>query len=201
MDFTAIKNNLEAKDYKVSTFATAKEAMEYLDREVDGTTVGIGGSQTAHQIGLYEHLSTHNKVSWHHVPEEGKTMNDIRMDARAAEIYFSSANGIAETGEIVNIDGGGNRVSETCYGHKKVYFIIGRNKITPDLDSAIYRARNVASPLNCKRFNAKTPCNTDDPKCHDCKSPQRICKVMTIHFMKPSLMEYEVVLIDEDLGY
>ena len=180
MDFTKIKANLEKKGYKVSTFETAAEAMEYIDREVDGRTVGIGGSMTAHQIGLYEHLKAHNKVSWHHVQEEGKTVNDLRMEARQAEIYFSSANGIAETGEIVNIDGMGNRISETCYGHKKNYFIIGRNKITPDMESAIYRARNVASPLNCKRFNAPNPCNSDDMKCYDCASPSRICKSFSV---------------------
>ena len=201
MDFSEIKGNLEKLGYKVSTFANKEEAMDYIDREVDGTTVGIGGSMTAHEIGLYERLITHNEVLWHHRPQEGKSADEIRAEAGNTEIYFSSANAIAKTGEIVNIDGCGNRIAETCYGHKKVYYIIGRNKITEDLDSAIYRARNIASPLNCKRFNLKNPCSQGEMKCHDCKSQTRICRIMSIHFMKPTSQEYEIILIDEDLGY
>ena len=110
---------------------------------------------------------------------------------------------MAKTGEIVNIDGMGNRIASTVFGHKKLYFIVGKNKIADDLDGAIWRARNIAAPLNAKRFNVKTPCVAHGGgKCFDCKSPERICNGMVITMGKMSgVGEMEVVLIGEELGY
>ena len=124
-----------------------------------------------------------------------------RLAATRSEIYISSVNAISESGEIVNIDRVGNRVAGISFGPEKVYFLVGINKITPDLDSAIYRARNVAAPLNAKRLKLKTPCAKKADKCYDCKSPDRICCNMSIFLHKPIGREYEVVLINEPLGY
>lgn len=201
MDFTVLKSNLENSGYKVSCFAAAKDAVEYLENEIKGTTVAFGGSVTVQETGLYEALGRNNAVIWHWKPSEGKSPAEMCDLARKAEVYISSVNGIAETGETVNIDGNGNRVAETIYGHKKVYLIVGKNKVAPNLHSAVERARNVAAPLNAKRLNMKTPCAEKGDRCYDCKSPQRICRALSIFLTKPSGCEYEVVLIDEKLGY
>ena len=129
-DFTTVKKNLESKRFRVSTFATAEEAADYLDRSIDGVSVGIGGSVTAEQMGLYEKLSGHNRVFWHWRPESAE---DPRREAMTADMYITSVNGMAETGELINIDGNGNRVASSLYGHKKVWFIVGRNKLAPTL--------------------------------------------------------------------
>jgi len=201
MDFTNIKKNLEALEYKVSCFETAAEAAEYLTGAIQNTTVGFGGSMTLKEMGLYEKLGETNKVYWHWILPEGMTQDDARAHARNTEVYLSSANGIAETGEIVNIDGNGNRVAETLFGHKKVYIIAGKNKIAPDYDGALWHARNVASPKNAQRMQKKTPCAVKGDKCYDCKSPDRICRGLVVLWKKPMAAEYEVVLINEDLGY
>jgi len=120
MDFGTVKKNLEEKGYAVSCFATAAQAADYMGNAIVGKTVGIGGSATVNQMGLYEKLSKANQVSWHGRMPAGKTDGQIRMQARAAEVYISSVNGLAETGEIINIDGLCNRVSEILYGHRKV---------------------------------------------------------------------------------
>lgn len=201
MDFTTIKNNLEALEYKVSCFETGAEAAEYLAASIQNTTVGFGGSMTLRDLGLYERLGENNKVYWHWILPEGMTQDDARAMARTTDVYLSSANGIAETGEIVNIDGNGNRVAETLFGHKKVYIIVGKNKIAPDYDGALWRARNIASPKNAQRMNRKTPCAVNGDKCYDCKSPDRICRGLTVLWKKPMAAEYEVVLINEDFGF
>ncbi len=110
-------------------------------------------------------------------------------------------NGIAETGEMVNIDGTGNRVAGSLYGHRKVYFVAGRNKIAPTLQEAAHRARNVAAPMNAARHNYKTPCAVTQDRCHHCKSPDRICNAQVIYWRKMNHMNMEVVLINEDLGF
>ena len=123
-----------------------------------------------------------------------------RDAAIGADVYLTSVNGLAETGELINIDGTGNRVAATLYGHKKIYFIIGRNKLAPTYDEALWRARNIASPKNAHRLQKKTPCAIKGDRCYDCKSPDRICRGLVVHWGPMMGMEMEVILIDEDLG-
>ena len=168
----------------------------YLNEQLDGTVVGFGGSETAWKLGLYQSLGTHNQCLW-------LRMGDDTVAAMDAPNYICSANGVAETGELVNIDGRGNRVAATLFGKKKLFFIIGENKIAPDLESAIHRARNVAGPLNARRLNRKTPCAMgQEVKCYDCKSPERICAAMVIHWQPPGSVEHgEVILVRQELGF
>ena len=194
MDFTMLKENLEKKGFAVSCFATGAEATAYLLEELKDKVVAFGGSMTLRDLGLYEKLTEQNKALWH-------WMGDTTEQAKEAEVYLSSVNGLAETGEIINIDGHCNRVSGTLYGHKKVYFVIGRNKIAPDFHSALHRARNIAAPMNARRLGKNTPCATGELRCHDCQSPERICRALTVLWTKPTSCPYEVILIDEDLGY
>ena len=193
--FDTVKKNLEARGFSVRTFATAAEAAAYLNEAIDGKTVGFGGSVTLKDMGLYELLGSHNEVHWHWVngQEERKT-------AMGTQVYLSSANGLAETGEIINIDGSGNRVASTLYGHEKVYLVIGRNKLAPTYDEALWRARNIASPKNAQRLGRKTPCAVKGDRCYDCKSPERICRGLVVLWGPMMGMETEVILVDEDLG-
>ena len=204
MDFSTVEKNLKGRGYAVACFETASEAVKYLDGQIDRKTVGMGGSMTIDQMGLFEALRSHNTVSWHQKMQqmpEGKTSQEVRAAANASAVYISSVNGLAETGEIINIDGTCNRVSAILYGHEKVYLVIGRNKLAKDYDSALYRARNIASPLNAKRLGVKTPCAAKGDKCYDCNSPERICRCLSVLWEKPMTGEFEVILIDEDLGY
>lgn len=195
MSFEIVKKNLESRGFLVKTFATAGEAAAYLDSAIDGASVGFGGSMTLKDMGLYERLESHNEVCWHWVngPED-------RMKAMNTQVYVTSANGLAETGEIINIDGSGNRVASTLYGHKKVYFVIGRNKLAPTYEEALWRARNIASPKNAQRLGVKTPCAIQGDRCYDCKSPDRICRGLVVLWGPMIGMETEVILVDEDLG-
>lgn len=200
-DFTKLKNNLENKSYAVSVFDTKEAAAEYLNAQIDGKTVGFGGSVTLREMNLFAMLSTHNTVYWHDAKPESMTVAQTRTAAARAEIYLSSVNGISEQGEIVNIDNTGNRVAAISYGPDKIYLVLGFNKVAPDLTSALDRARNVAAPLNAKRLNRKTPCAVHADKCYDCKSPDRICRNLSVLWTKPSGAEYEIILINESLGY
>ena len=189
-----LKENLIKKGYIANVFSNTLEAKEYLLKTITNKTIGIGGSTTIDQLNIYDDLCKNNTVYWHWKE------NDVLAKAITTDVYLSSANAISMNGEIVNIDANCNRVASTLYGHEKVYFIIGRNKITDNLDDAINRARNIASPLNAKRLNKKTPCAID-LKCHDCKSPERICKALVVLYEKVNKANHEVILIDEDLGY
>ena len=200
MDFSILKQNLENKNYKVNTFDNSKEAVAYLQKEIVNTTVGIGGSVTVDEIGLFDAIKDNNKVFWHWKDKSTLSWQETLCEAANAEIYITSANGVAETGEIINIDGTGNRVAATMFGHKKVYIIIGKNKIAKNYDEALFRARNIAAPLNAKRLN-KEPPGVKLGKCIDCNSPQRICRGLFVLWQKPTSYDCEVILINENLGY
>ena len=195
MAFETVKKNLEARGFSVSTFSTAAEAAAYLDSAIDGTTVGIGGSMTVQQMGLHEKLAAHNEVHWHWT--DGP---EARAKAAHADVYITSANGLTENSEVINVDGAGNRVASTLYGHKRVYFIIGRNKLAPTYDEALWRARNIAAPKNAQRLGKKTPCAVKGDRCYDCKSPDRICRGLVVLWGPSMGVETEIVLVDEDLG-
>ena len=195
MAFENVKKNLEARGFAVSTFSTAAEAAAYLDRSIDGVSVGIGGSMTVREMGLHEKLAAHNEDHWHWTDGE-----EARVKAAHAAVYITSANGLAETGEVINIDGAGNRVAATLYGHRKVYFIIGKNKLAPTYDEALWRARNIAAPKNAQRMGKKTPCAVKGDRCYDCRSPERICRSLVVLWGPSVGGEVEIVLVDEDLG-
>ena len=192
-DLEKLRANLEARGFRTAYFPTADEAAAYLDGRINGKTVAFGGSMTLKSMELYPKLSSHNQVVWHW---EGGALKDAVL----TDVYITSANALAETGEIVNIDGNGNRVSSTLYGHQKVYFLVGVNKIAPDFEAALWRARNVAGPHRAQQLGKKTPCAVKADRCYDCKSPDRVCNAMVTLWGPMTGMETEILLVDEDLG-
>ncbi|WP_420908119.1 lactate utilization protein [Dysosmobacter acutus] len=196
MMFDKVSKALKSRGFAVSRFGTAAEAADYLNQSIDGKTVGFGGSVTLQEMGLYETLGSHNEVVWH-----WKGGPELRREAMTTQVYLTSVNGLAETGELVNIDGSGNRVAGSLFGHEKVYLVVGRNKIAPTYEEALWRARNIAAPKNAKRLGAKTPCAAKGDRCYDCAGPGRICRALVVLWEPMTGMETEVVLVDEELGY
>lgn len=194
-------SNLRKRGFSVAYFDTAAEAADYLDRSIDGKTVGVGGSVTLQEMGLYDKLSTHNRMFWHWYAPQNVPMQETHRMAATAQVYLSSANAIAATGEILNIDGTGNRVASTLYGHEKLYIVAGENKIAENYDAALWRARNIASPKNAQRLVKKTPCALKGDKCYDCSSPERICRGLVVLWEPMLSTETEIILVGESLGY
>ena len=199
-DYEKLTRALEARGFRVSFFPTGEEAAAYLTGAIRGKTVGAGGSETLRQLGLLEALSRENTVYSHALP--GADRAEAIRQAALAQVYLSSANGLAETGELINIDGRGNRVSATLARHEAVYFVVGRNKIRPDFSRALDRARNIAGPKNAVRLKLNTPCAVRGDRCYDCQSPDRICRALAVLWAAPTgVGTTEVVLIDQDLGF
>ena len=187
--------NLRLRGFRASHFASGEEAAAYLAGQIQGCTVGFGGSKTLDQLGLYERLGQNNTVYWHW-KAPGK---EARRQAVFTDVYCCSANAISEDGEIFNIDGTGNRVAGTLFGHDRVFIVAGTNKICPDFDAALKRARNTAAVQNAARLDKKTPCRIDGV-CHDCHGKEGICRALTVLWGPMNGMETEIVLIDGDWG-
>ncbi len=192
MDTGAVGRAFAARGFEFKYFPKKDQAAEYIAQKCAGKSVSLGGSMTLKEMGFPESFDGSTEVHWHWV-NKGEYF-------QTPDIYLTSANALSETGEIVNIDGNCNRVSGTLFGAKSCIFVCGTNKLRPTLEAAISRARNIAAPLNAKRLNKATPC-AKDSKCHDCLSPERICRAMVIHMGPPqSMSECELVLIGEELG-
>ncbi|MCC8180002.1 MAG: lactate utilization protein [Planctomycetes bacterium] len=197
MDTAQIRENFHKHGFASQFFSTKEEAVAYLVNTLDKKTIGFGGSVTLKEMGLYEALSEKNAVVWHNrIPDF-----EVRRLANYARVYITSANAVTESGEIVNIDGTGNRIAMTAFGPDVCYFVVGRNKLVPTLADALNRSQNIAAPPNARRVGAKTPCAVKGDKCYDCNSPERICRMTIIHHRAPLGMKCEVIFIDEDLGY
>ena len=193
---------LKKNRYSVSHFSTSREAADYLDRSLDQRVIGFGDSVTMSHMRLYERLSAHNTVYDPKQSKDNDEFLDISKKCLTTEIFLTSVNAISESGELVNIDGTGNRIAGSLFGHEKVYFIAGTNKIEPTLEKAIWRARNIAAPQNAKRLELRTPCAIKGDRCYNCSSPDRICNALTIHWKKMNdVQDVEILLIDEELGF
>jgi hypothetical protein len=194
---------LEAHDFKALYISTKGEAVEEIWKYITPKQrVGVGGSLTIRELGILEQLEAKGHTVYNHwKPGLSKeSVLEIRKFQMTSDIFLSSINAITMNGELVNIDGIGNRVNSTNFGPGKVILVAGYNKIVEDVQEGIKRIKNVAAPLNARRLNIDVPC-AKLGKCVDCTTPNRICRVVVIHERKPSLTDILIILVGEELGF
>ena len=194
--------NLKKHDFDAhlaSNRATAKEMA--LTMAGGYESYGLGGSATTRELGLADALAAAGKTIFDHWnPGKGMTDLEIRLNQGRCDCFLCSANAISASGEIVNVDGIGNRNNAMTFGCPKVIIIAGMNKVTADLSSALERVRTIAAPMRAKSLNTKTPC-AETGTCNDCNAPQRICRVTTILHRKPMMTDVSVILINDTMGF
>jgi L-lactate utilization protein LutB len=182
---------------------TSQQAHDYILREAaDAHSIGFGGSRTIVDLNVQEHLQAQGKEILNHgmpglTPEERMA---IMRSQLTCDLFLTGSNAVTLSGWLVNIDGNGNRVAAMFFGPKKVIVVAGRNKLVDgDLQAAIDRIKNWASPPNAKRLNYNTPCARTG-FCSNCNSPERICRVTTVIDRKPRAMDIRVLVVNEDMG-
>ena len=195
----ALKINGFKAIYADNSKEALDKAMSLIPKEAK---VGIGGSVTVREVGLVETLEKQGNTIFAHWDKslDLKEKLKVRKEALTSDVYLTSSNAITLQGQLLNIDGTGNRVAAMIFGPKKVIIIAGVNKLVDTLEAAFARIRNVAGPLNGSRLNLKTPCAITG-KCIDCDSPDRMCKVTVILEKRPNLSDITIVLVGENLGY
>jgi hypothetical protein len=166
----------------------------------EGSSVTWGGSESIKECGLMDALSTAPVELWDRSKVDPSQMKAFYRKAFNADYYLMSANAITLDGQLVNIDGTGNRIAALSYGPDHVIVVIGMNKVATDLDAAISRVHNIAAPPNAMRLNLKTPC-TVDGVCHNCLSPQKICNFLHVTHFNRFEGRIQVVLVGEELGF
>ncbi|HPU29801.1 MAG TPA: lactate utilization protein [Syntrophorhabdaceae bacterium] len=195
---------LEDNFFVAKMFQDRHGLIEHVLKHIEeGMKVGLGGSVTIRGLGLIEKIKEKGDILLldHWKPDlTPQEITEIRTKQMTSDLFLTSANAITENGEIVNIDGIGNRVNAMTYGPKKVIIIAGINKIVPDINAAIDRIKRIAAPMNAKRLNLPLPC-AETGHCHDCKSEKRICRILSILMKKPGQTDIHIYLTNEELGY
>lgn len=197
-----LMKNLRSRRFDAWYCETREDALrQALSLIPEGASVGWGGCASAEEIGLVDAV---RKGNYHLIdrdtadsPEE-KTK--IMKKTLLADVFLTGTNALSLDGELVNIDGTGNRVAAIVYGPESVIVIAGMNKVCATLEDAVTRARTVAAPMNAQRFPVQTPCKVTGT-CADCKSPDCICnQILITRNCKPA-GRIKVILVGEDLGF
>lgn len=194
---------LEKRNMRGYYCADCSSAVE-LARELtpEGSVVSFGGSMSLADSGVMDMLRNRSDIrlidrSKAQTPEETRQMY---RDSFSADVYFMSTNAITLDGELINIDGNGNRVAALIYGPDKVVIIAGMNKLVSTVEDGINRVSDIAAPANGVRLNKQTPCATTG-YCHDCLSPDCMCSHTVITRRCFTADRIHVILVGEVLGY
>jgi hypothetical protein len=194
---------LNEKGYAASYVPTAEEASKAVcDLIPADSSVGVPGTSTIRELNLLELLEKKGcKVFHHWDPDLTAEQKQKRLQEElSSDYYLTSSNAVTRDGMLVNIDGTGNRVAGMAWGTNTLVFVIGINKICSDLDSAVQRVRDCATPPNALRLNIDVPC-TKTGYCVDCNSANRVCRATLILERPPLGRKVHVFVVGGPLGY
>ena len=202
-----VKDALERNNFEAFLADNAAKAKEIVQKEIlvktGAKSVSWGGSLTFTSTGLYDAMKNHSDLEVLDVFDKGLSDEqkvELRRRALLVDLFITGTNAVTETGKLVNLDMYGNRIAAITFGPKHVVILVGRNKIVPDVDEAMFRIKNYAAPVNAMRLDKKTPC-VKTSYCEDCKSSDRICNTWTITEKSFPKGRIKVILINEDMGF
>jgi L-lactate utilization protein LutB len=203
----SLKENLEKNNFEVFIAQSAKAAKEIAVKDIlpklDIKSVSWGGSMSFVSTGLFHELKDNPDIEVINTFDQSLSKEESferRRQSLMVDLYITGTNAVTEAGHLVNLDMMGNRVAAIMWGPKNVLLIIGRNKITGDLEDAMFRIKNYAAPVNVMNLDKKTPC-LKTGVCHDCSSPDRICNYWTITEKSFVKNRIKIILVNEDLGF
>lgn len=198
----SVVKNLQKRGFEAYYCADSKEAVKLaLSLIPQNDTVAWGGSMTVADIGLLDEVKKSFKVIDRDTAKDQEERLEMMRQGLLSDTFLMGCNGISEDGQLVNIDGVGNRCAALIYGPKQVIIVAGMNKITKSVDDAFKRARNIAAPINAQRFEGlNTPCQKTG-SCFDCLSENSICNQFVITRRCKPQGRIKVILVGETLGY
>jgi hypothetical protein len=198
-DIKTVIKALKANNFKVEYLEKSADAVDMILGMIPiDATIEMAGSVSVGQLGLIDRLRARGNKGLDFPNPSDREAFEAMMKLRR-DILLVSSNAVTLDGKLINTDGMGNRVSGMFFGVKKVILLIGQNKIVRNVDEGLERVQKIISPYHATCLGLNTPCSKTG-KCEDCNSPQRICNITTIITKKPPSVEFNIILVGEDLG-
>lgn len=194
---------LKKNGFEAVHAATGKEALALISSRLSaGLKVGFGGSMSVKSLGVQAAVTASGGIVLDHGQPglDAAAKLEIMRAQLTCDLFITGTNAVTLDGELVNVDGNGNRVAALSFGPKAVIVVVGVNKLVRDLDEAFSRLETTASPMNNKRLDRPNPC-TKTGECVDCQASTRICRIYQILKRKPGLTDFTVLVVDEPLGF
>lgn len=176
------------------------------------SSVAFGGSMSLNAIGAVEFIrkGDYNLIDRYEAditPEERKKR---LKEAFFADVMLTSTNALTTGGDLINVDGIGNRVAAMIYGPESVIVVAGVNKIVDNIEEGFDRIKKTAAPLNCKRLSVNSYCS----KAGECMGlsqenrtitsgcrGERICCDYTVMSYQRSKDRIKVIICGDEIGY
>ena len=195
-----LKEKFNNKGFAFDSFSNKDEAKKFIISLIkQDDVITFGGSTSVNQMGILEDL----KIYKNFIDRNNKDIkSEAELKAFSSDVYFCSANAVTKNGDIIAIDGSGNRVAAIIYGPKKVFLVVGRNKVCNNEKDALKRAKDVAAAENSIRFKMDNPCCVNEMICNDnCDIDKRLC-AYTVIINKCHIKDrIHIIFIDEELGF
>lgn len=198
-----VVESLKKNAFDALYFEKGEEALEYISAHISkDTKVAFGGSMTIKALKVKEKAEEKGAIILDHGDAKlsGDEKLKVMREELTSDLFLCSSNAVTLDGELINIDGAGNRVAAITFGPKKVILVVGINKICKDENEGFNRLKLIACPKNNMRLNKPNPC-TKTGVCMDCKSDSRICRVYSVIKRKPMCSDITVIIVGESLGY
>ncbi|MGN0376990.1 MAG: lactate utilization protein [Suilimivivens sp.] len=198
----SVIKNLEKRNMEGYFFEDSASCVKAItDMMEDGSVISWGGSESIKECGLMDALQKGNYTLIDRLtaksPEESR---ELYVKAVLSDYYLMSTNAITLDGELINIDGNGNRVACLIHGPKHIIMVVGMNKLVSNVEAGYARVRDIATPANTKRLNKNTPC-FHTGRCGDCLSPDCICNQVVITRRSGHAGRIKIFFVAENLGY
>lgn len=213
----AVKN-LERNNFSAHFCESTTDALQTLLSLIPpSSTIGCGDSHTLFALNAEEALNEMNctviphtcaansnafdrKVPGYTILGDRETTREILRAYLVADVFLLSANAVTLDGQIVNIDGAGNRIAGSIYGSDRIIVIAGANKIVKDLGAAFERIHDVAAQMNNIKYDKQMPCNRSG-YCVECRDSRRDCNITSIIHKQPEESDFHVIIVAEELGF
>lgn len=202
----SVKEALESNNFEVFIAESSSDVTALVQDNIlssdDIKSMSWGGSMTFVKTGLYEKLKNNQNFKILDTYDKSLSNDDkteMRRQALLTDLFITGINAVTEDGFLVNLDMIGNRIAALTFGPKNVLVLVGRNKIVPDVESAMIRIKDYVAPANAMRLDMKTPC-VQTGECADCQSSARICNTWTITEKSFPKKRVKIILINEDMG-
>jgi len=202
-----VRTALEGNNFEAHVVADVDEARRLVLDDIlpktEARSVSWGGSITLMASGLVDALKGRSDLEVldtfdRSLPVE--EMRELRRRALLVDLFLTGTNAVTEGGQLVNLDGAGNRVAAITFGPRHVVILVGRNKVVPGMEEGMLRIKNYAAPVNAMRLDRKTPC-VKTGSCEECQSPERICNSWAITEKSFPKGRIKVILINDDIGF